>query len=104
MARRSRRRGTVATALHHFRMPGEHEEEDESRKPETDQDLNDHKEENRPVEKRCPPNPVDDDTEDRDWLEDRQHQIDDVWVVEVIMIRQPAAGDEVPIDGDRSDQ
>src|ERR1700731_2210688 len=91
-------------SLHHLRMPGEGKEQKEKKKTETDQDLNHEKNRHEPAKKWRPPNPVGDYAEDRDRLEDRQCEIDDVRIVQVILVRQPAAGDQEPVNRDRRDE
>jgi hypothetical protein len=83
--------------LHHFRMPREHEEQNENKKTSADEDQDGTKDGDEPVEKRFSPKPVGNHADDRDWLEDSQHQVNDVGIVELVMIGQPAARDEMSI-------
>ena len=79
-------------------MPREHEEQNENKKASADQDLDETQDGHEPVEKRFSPKPVGNHADDRDWLEDGQHQVNDVGIVELVTVRQPAAGDKMPID------
>jgi hypothetical protein len=80
-------------------MPRQHEEQNENKKPSAYENLDESENGHEPVEKRFSPSPVANHACDCDWLKDGQHQINDVRVVELVVIRQPAAGDEMPIDG-----
>ena len=50
------------------------------------------------------PNPISNDADDRDRLEDGQDEIDDIGIVELVTIRQPPAPDEMPVDPRRRDE
>jgi hypothetical protein len=84
-------------------MPRKYEEQNENEKAGADEDLDQRQNGNEPVEKRFSPNPVGDHANDRNWFEDGQHEIYDVGIVQLIVIGQPAAGNEIPIHGDSSD-
>jgi hypothetical protein len=79
-------------------MPGEDEEEDENQKAGADEELDEEEDEDEPVERRRSQEPVGNHAHDRDRLEDGQHQVHDVGIVELIVVRQPAASDEISID------
>ena len=89
--------------LHHFRMPREHEEQNENKKAGADEDLDEGQNGHEPVEKRFSPNPVRDHADDCDRFEDGQSEINDVGIVELVMICQPATGQKISIDGDGGD-
>ena len=85
-------------------MPGEREEKKEKEKPGYDQDLNQAEDQHQPAQGSCSLNPERDHAHDGDRLEDRQGEIDDVRIVELIMVRQPPAFDEMPINRGRGYQ
>lgn len=85
-------------------MPREHEKQDENKETSADEKLDETEDGHEPVEKRFSPNPVGTHAGDRDWLEDGQHQVNDVGIVELVMVRQPPAGDKMSIDSRGGDQ
>lgn len=84
-------------------MPGEHEEQNENKSTSADEDLDETQDEHEPVERTFSREPVSKHADDRDRFKDGQHQVHDVGIVELVMIRQPAARDEMPIDRRRGD-
>ncbi len=96
--RKARRTVGEGAELHQFRLPEVHETQDENEKSSSDQDLDEAENRNKPVERRGSPDPVCDHAGDGDGLEDRQDQVDDVGVVELVAVGQPAAADEMRID------
>src|SRR5205814_2098512 len=89
---------------HHFRVPGNGEEENEKKKPYADQDLDQAEDRHDPAKRRRSPNPVSHHAQDRDRLEDREEKIYDVRIVQMILVRQPAAGNQVPVNCDGRDE
>ena len=85
-------------------MPGEHEEENESYKAGANQDLEETQDGDKPVEKRFSQKPIGNHADDSDRLKDGQDQVNDVGIVELVMVRQPAASDQISIDRRGSDQ
>jgi hypothetical protein len=81
-------------------MPGEHEEQNENKKTSADEGLDEEKNRDQAIEDRLSPNPERDHASDGDRLEDRQEKIDDVRIVELVMVRQPPARDEMPVNRD----
>ena len=84
-------------------MPGKHEQQNENKSTSTDEDLDETQDEHEPIEKTFLREPVGDNADDREWLEDGEGQVHDVGIVELVMIRQPAARDKMPIDRGRGD-
>ena len=97
------KRGPTRTSLYHFRFPREHEKKNEDQETSADEDLDESQNKHEPIEKRFSPEPVGNHTSDRDWFEDGQQQVNDVGIVELVMIRQPPAFSEIPIDGHSCD-
>ena len=85
-------------------MPGEHEEENESEKAGANQDLEETQDGDEPVEKRFSQKPIGNHADDSDRLKDGQDQVNDVGIVKMVMVRQPAAGNQISIDRRGSDQ
>jgi hypothetical protein len=104
LSRRLDRRGRAGHGLHHFRLPSDEEEEKEKQKAGADEELDEEENEHYPVKKRLTRHPIGNDAEDRDRLEDRQEQVHDVRIVELVSVRQPAAGDEVAVDRGRGNE
>jgi hypothetical protein len=85
-------------------MPRKHEEQNENKKTCADEYLDESQNGPEPVEKRFSPNPVGDHANDRDRFEDGQREVNDIGIVGLVMVRQPAAGNKIPIDGRGCDQ
>jgi len=85
-------------------MPGQGEEKKEKEKPDDGQNLNHAQDQHQPAQRRCSPNPERDHACNCDRFEDRQREIDNVRILELVMLRQPPAFDEVPVNRGRGYQ
>ena len=93
--------------LHHPWLIGKNEQEEHGKVTRPDQELAEEKKEKEPVKLSRSPDPVSNDTKHRDRLEDHGNKIQAVGIVELvelIMMRQPAATVEKAIHPDGADQ
>lgn len=95
---------TLQFHSHHLGFPDEEEETNKREKSGANHELDDGENEKKPIKKRRPPNPVGNYHQDRGRLHDRENKVDNVGIVPLIVIRQPAAGDEEAINPRRRDQ
>jgi len=104
----SGRRGAARPAVsHHPWLIGKNEQEEHGEVTRPDQELAEEKKEKEPVKLSRSPDPVSNDTKHRDRLEDHGNKIQAVGIVELvelIMMRQPAATVEKAIHPDGADQ
>jgi len=92
---------------HHPWLIGKNEQEEYGEVTRPDQELAEEKKEKEPVKLSRSPDPVSNDTKHRDRLEDHGNKIQAVGIVELvelIMMRQPAAAVEKAIHPDGADQ
>lgn len=85
-------------------MPAQEEEQHEGKEADTDDELDKKENKEKPIEKECSPNPIGNNGDDCERLEDRQNQVDDIGIVELVVVREPAAADQMAIDRCGSDQ
>src|SRR5437763_13444742 len=101
-------RGAARPAIsHHPWRIGKNEQEEHGEVTRPDQELAKEKKEKEPVKRSRSPDPVSNDTKRRDRLEDHGNKIQAVGIVklvELIMMRQPAATVEKAIHPDGADQ
>jgi hypothetical protein len=83
---------------HHLRFPKEEEEPDEREESGADHDLDDKENEEKAIKERRPPYPVGNDSQDCDWLHDGEDKVNNVGIVPLVVVRQPAPGDEKAIN------
>ena len=102
------RRGTAYPAVsHHPWLIGKNEQEEHGEVTRPDQELAEEKKEKEPVKLSRSPDPVRNDTKHRDRLEDHGNKIQAVGIVELVelvMMRQPAAAVKKAIHPDGADQ
>src|SRR3954447_16076462 len=71
---------------HHLRLPGEEEEQDESEKSHADHRLNQEENEEQAIKKARPPDPIRNHADHGHRLEDRERQVNDIRIVEMVMV------------------
>ena len=84
-------------------MPGEQEQQQETELRSGEQQLDVEKIDHQTVEERPPCQHERDHSSTRERLEAGQHQIEVIGIAPVIMGREPAAGDQMPV-GTRHDE
>src|SRR3954471_22606529 len=103
-------RATAATCSrfsHHPWLIGKNEQEEHGEVTRPNEKLAEEKKEKEPVKLSRSPDPVSNDTKHRDRFEDQGNKIQAVGIVELvelIMMRQPAAAVEKAIHPDGADQ
>ena len=94
----------TAPKSHHSRLPREEEQSEEREKARIDQQLDDEGDEQEPIKKTRSPDPVANHTQHHEWLHDHENEIDRVRITEVVMMGQPPATDQKPINPSRAKQ
>jgi hypothetical protein len=82
---------TLSAQSHHPRLPGEEEEREEREKASSHEKLKDEGNEKDPIKPRRSPNPVSDNRQDHERLDEHEKKVNRVRIVPLIVVRQPSA-------------
>jgi hypothetical protein len=77
---------------HQLRLPGNEEEREEREKADGDDELEDERNEKDAIHPGRSPNPVSDNGNDYDRLNEHEHKVDRVRIVPFVVMRQPSPG------------
>jgi hypothetical protein len=84
-------------------MPRDGKDNEKREKTDADKNLNHSHDRNEPLKKSCSPNPISDYASGSRPARRSRGQDLDIWIIESVLVHQAPAGNEVPIDGDSSD-